>query len=148
MVEEVVRDFLKSDATLMGMLEGDIITFNETGRNGIGIDTTQDLYDGVYLKSSIMVKLRSLNTRLDIRDTGENVNSANGILEIWFYDDGDNGFEDILDAQERVYNILPKQFITGAGHFRWVGDLVNLRDNSLENAAVVRSDFRLIKIRG
>lgn len=148
MVEEAIRDFLLDDLILTSILTGGIITFNDTGRNGIGTQSTPTLYDGIFLKPCAMVKLRSISARNDLRDVGENVQAASGVIEIWFYDDGDNGYEDIIDAQSIVYSILPRQYIIGAGRLRWTNDIQNIRDNTLDNAAVVRSDYRLVNIKG
>lgn len=148
MIEEAIRDFLMEDLVLPTILVGGVVTFNETNRNGISIQSTPDLYDGAYLQPCAMVKLRTLNARNDLRDMGENVQSATGVVEIWFYDDGDNGYGDIVDAQGIVYDLLPRQFISGAGWLRWTNDITNIRDTSLDNAAVVRSDYRLVKIKG
>jgi hypothetical protein len=148
MIEEAIRDFLLDDLVLTGILTGGIVTFDETGRNGIGVESTPTLFDGAYLKPCAMVKLRSMSARNDLRDVGENIQAASGVVEIWFYDDGDNGYEDILDAQGVVYSILPRQRISGAGWLRWTNDIQNIRDSSLEGASALRSDYRLVNIKG
>ena len=64
-------------------------------------------------------------------------------LEIYLYDDGDNGYGAILTARDRIVSLLDRRWIADAGHLRWVGGGEDLRDPKLNNAALVRADFEV-----
>lgn len=146
-MEDAIRDYLVTFSSLMTLLTAGIVTFDETGRNGIGRTSTPSLFSGVRLQPCGLVKERTLSVLGQIGDTAANVVSARGFIEIYLYNDGDAGYATIKSAKEILYDALNGRFITGAGFMRWQIDIDDMHDSSLNNAASVRSDYMITKIR-
>ncbi len=145
-IETGIKTFLAADATLMAILDGGIVTFDETGRNGIGPQSTPSLYDAdLVLQTVLVVREVTEAPRGGIRDS--KVKSTSAPVQLWFMDDGDTGYGDINTARERVFTLLDDELIVNLGFTKWVANLDNIRDSSLQNAAGLRSDYVLIRVR-
>lgn len=144
-IEAGIKNFLSADSTLMGYLDGGILTFDETGRNGIGLESTPGVYENGYLKTCLIVREVNETPRGGIRDS--KVKSTNAQVQLWFMDDGDAGYGVIGQARDRAWQLLDDQLISNIGFTKWVGNLDNIRDSYLQNAAGLRSDYALIRVR-
>ena len=142
-MSEVIRDLLAADTTLAALLVGGIYSFEQTGRSGISRVTTPDAYeaDG-FLRACAVVKAGDVKTEAAIRDT---VSGARQAVSVYLYDDGDNGYGAILTARDLIVMLLDRVWIEGAGWLRRVGGAEDDRDPKLNNAAVVRVDFEVVR---
>lgn len=141
-IGEVVRDVLADDATLAGLLLGGVYSYEQTGRSGISRVTTPDAYEaGGFLRPCAVVKAGEARAAVAIRDS---ISGARRIVQVYLYDDGDNGYGAITAARDRVIALLDRQWIEGAGYVRWVIGIEDERDPKLNNAALVRVDFEVM----
>ncbi|MEO8396496.1 MAG: hypothetical protein ABI700_26115 [Chloroflexota bacterium] len=140
-ISETIRDLLADDATLAALLVGGIYSDEQTGRNGISRVTTPDAYSD-FLLSCAIVKAGDLKAQAAIRDS---LGGARQTLSVYLYDDGDNGYGTILTARDWIVGLLDRVWIDGAGYMRRVSGAEELRDPKLNNAALVRIDFAVIR---
>ncbi|HVU10685.1 MAG TPA: hypothetical protein VHD90_05375 [Phototrophicaceae bacterium] len=140
-ISEVIRDALAADGTLAALLTGGVYSYAQIGRNGISRVTTPSAYAaGGFLKPLAVVKASEVKAIPAIRDSDS---GSQQVVEIFLYDDGDNGYTTVTSARDRVIALLDRQWMSGVGYLRQVGGADNLRDPKLNNAALVRVDFEV-----
>ncbi len=140
-MSEVIRDGLAADSTLAALLTGGIYSYAQVGRNGISRVTMADAYEaGGFLKPLAVVKAGDAKAVPAIRDSESGWQQ---MVEVFLYDDGDNGFTTITSARDRVITLLDRQWMSGAGYVRRIGGADDLRDPKLNNAALVRIEFEV-----
>ena len=126
---------------------GGIFTYAQTGRNGITRLMASAPYDGTtgLLKPCCLVKGREMVPDGGIDDDITQDVSYRQVVELWFYDDGDNAYTTIESARSRAKVLLHGKMI-GTSKFipHWVGEiLTQQRDEALENALMIRSDYAI-----
>lgn len=145
--ETDIKTKLSNDGTFSGYMTGGIYTFTETGRSGISRTGTPAAYDAAGLiKPCVIVKSRNRTPTGDIRDEGTGLASYRAVVELWFYSDGYANVSALETARDRAITLLHDTQTTGA-KVQWIGDVINDRDPSLENANVLRTDFLVNAIR-
>ncbi len=140
-ISEIIRDLLADDVTLAALLIGGIYSDEQTGRSGISRVTTPAAYSD-FLLSCAVVRAGDLKAGAAIRDSLSGVRQT---VAIYLYDDGDNGYGTILTARDWIVGLLDRVWIDGAGYLRRVGGADDLRDPKLNNAALVRVDFEVVR---
>ena len=141
-VGEAIRDVLADDAGLAALLTGGIYTYEQTGRNGISRAAMPDAYEsGGFLRPCAVVKAGDTRAAAAIRDAAS---GARQVVEVYLYDDGDNGYGTIASARDLVLALLDRQWIAGAGFVQRRGGADDLRDPKLNNAALARVDFEVV----
>ncbi len=150
---DAIKALLLADSTVLfasptPLIDGGVVTWQETGRNGISPTSTPDLYEEGYLQTSIVVKDDGESPFGGIRDRGTKMLSSRVRIQIWFVQDGDDGYDELDTARRRVYDLLHETILSGIGTVKWIGEMEPPPDSSLENAAVLRSDYAVIRVRG
>ena len=149
LIETSVKTFLAADSTLVGLIAAaNIVTFDETKRNGIGILSTPTLFTDGVLEPVLMIREETEGWFGGIRDSGAKVRSTGTRICCYFLVDGDVGYTNLETARDRVVALLADQIINTVGGFKWAGNLKPPRDSSLDNAAQLRTDFQVARLRG
>jgi len=145
-LENNVRDFLKSDATLVALLTGGIYSFSDDAKtNGINRNDTPGAYGTSGLKPCAVVKCPQERIWGGINDG--KVHSRSARCEIYLYDDGKRKRDDAIEAAKtRLEAIFDAEFHTTIGHSRLLG-YVEGRDIEMLNALFSRADFQIVGVR-
>jgi hypothetical protein len=127
------------------LLTGGILTYAETGRNGISRLIANSPYNSTtgILRPCCLVKGRDETADGWIDDDVTQVVSYRQVVELWFYDDGDAAYTILEAARTRAKVLLHGQMI-GSTKFipHWAGNILNQqRDEALENALLIRADY-------
>lgn len=146
-IRAAIRNLLAATPEVAALATGGIYTSTDVGRDGLTRTGTPEAYDSNgYMLPSVWVVERSDSAWGGIDDMHEQVTSTRKMLEIYFYDDGDLGYNTIDQLRDLVYGLLHGKFI-GGSRVRWTYDANDLRDEALNNAALIRSDYAAIRIR-
>jgi hypothetical protein len=126
---------------------GGIFTYAQTGRNGITRVMSSAPFDATtgLLKPCCLVKGREEVPDGGMDDDQTQEVSYRQVVELWFYDDGDRAYTTIESARTRAKVLLHGQMI-GSSKFipHWAGNiLTQQRDEALDNALMIRSDFAI-----
>ncbi len=143
--EDDVKTILAADATLSALLTGGVLTFDETGRQGLSRGGTPAVFDATtgLLMPCAVVKARARMADGAIVDEAGQETSTRQVVEVWVYQDGDAGYSAIDTALARVYTLLHAKHV-GDAAVLWAGNtVVRERDPALENASVGRGDYAL-----
>jgi hypothetical protein len=150
----LIKTVLEADNGVGGvdtLLTGGIYTFRELDRHGISRTGLADAFDadGI-LQPCLVIRQRSEFQTAQVADEGQQLKSTAQSVELYFYDDGDTGYSTIDTARTRTYTVLSDRQITGSGHHKlvWQIDLDDLREPDLEHAAVLRADYRAVRVKG
>lgn len=141
-----IKLVLSSHAPLALLLTGGIYTFAETGKEGVGPTGTPDAFSQGYLTPMCVIVERSEMPWGGIHDHFENTESTRKVVEIYYYNDADVGYNVIREARDMVYGLLHNALIGGL-RTKWLSDVNDLRDEVLNNAAMIRSDYQGVRIR-
>lgn len=150
---DAIKALLLADTVVLNpptnkLIDGGVVTWQETGRNGVSPTSTPDLFENGYLKTVIVIKDDGESAFGGVRDRGAKALSTRLRIQIWFLQDGDDGYEELDTARRRVYDLLHETILAGIGTVKWIGELEPPPDSSLENAAVLRSDYAVFRVRG
>lgn len=145
MITQVIQAVLAADSTLTSILTGGIYRFEETGRNGIGRDSTPNAYseDGFLLPSAVLHP-RAILPWGGLQDSSDQSQSTRQMVEVYLYADGDTGYEALETARNRIYTLLHHTFLDGAGHLKKVEETEAMPDPVLNNASVWRLVFSVV----
>lgn len=147
-LEDALLTFLSTDAPLMALLDGGLITFDQTKRNGIGLQDTPQLFnDFGFLKACLEIKETPDRPWGGIRDRTAKAKSTMTPVELWFLQDGDAGYVTLEAAKDRVRFLLDDVIIPGVGTAAWIPGGLRTKDSSLDNASVVRDDYGIVRLR-
>lgn len=140
-IAEDIKNLLTANVALVAVATGGIYTYAETNRLGISeYNTPQAFGDSGQLKPMILIKDREQMIDGGITDDTTQALSYRQINEVWFYDDGDNGFDTINDMRSKVFVILHARRVN-TRYCRLHGNIQNLRDPGLRYAGFTRSDY-------
>ena len=144
-LESDLQATLEADATLTGLLTGGIYTREELGKMGLHQDNAvcvsawMRINDLDTLQPCLVIRQRS-ETPTDARvDNNTQVVSVARVVEMYFYDA--SSFTTITTARDRVYQLLHAQGLSGVGRFALMGRLINLYDESVYDAALLRDEY-------
>lgn len=137
-----VQAVLSADPVLIGLLTGGIYTRKEMGRLAVFRDSALPIFDADQVLQPIaIVNLRDELPTGEIQDTETQEQSVIQVVEVWFYDDGDHGFDTIAMARRRAYGLLFGQHVGKYILLKSAPDVQEKYDRLLSNAAYERSDF-------
>jgi len=136
-----IKAVLAADATLTGILTGGIYTYRETGRLGISRTTTPNAFLDGFLRPTALIKGRQELADGEIQDSDGQFSTTRQVIEIYLYDDGDNNYSTLETARTRIYALLQNKQLTGIAEIVFVGDIDDLREQELDNAALLRQDW-------
>lgn len=142
-IGDVLGEVLAEDDVLAALLAGGVYSYEATGRNGISRRNTPDAYDaGGFLQPCAVIRAGETEGVRAISDAQAGMAQR---VEVYLYDDGDNGYGAILTARDLIIGMLDRRWIEAAGHVRWAGGADDLRDPKLNNAALARVDFMVTR---
>jgi len=142
-IGNVIGEVLVEDEVLAALLVGGVYAYEQTGRSGISRVNTPDAYDMAgFLQPCAVIRVGEAQGTRTISDMLPGMAQR---VEVYLYDDGDNGYGAILTARDLIIGLLDRQWIGDAGHVRWTGGADDLRDPKLNNAALVRVDFTVTR---
>lgn len=143
-----IRDFLRSDATLVALLTGGIWQLSDTGRNGLDRRSRPEAFDGTtgVLKPTAVLRGRGHHKWGGIDDITESTTSGRQVLEIYFYDDGDRTYNTIESARSRVKSLLHYKRLPGISMIKWFNNLDDEKAEELNEALMIRGDYEIIAI--
>lgn len=149
-LENAIKAILQADTgVLVPLITGAIVTYDETGRNGIGLDSTPTLFTANgFLKPTVLIKERTDSDRGGLRDRVAKVYSNAAAIEIWYVQDGDAGYTTLETARNRVEVLLKDNAFPNVGTLKQAGNLSDIPDSSLDNAAQLRSDYTVVRVKG
>lgn len=137
-----VKNVLAADAFLLGLVSTRIYTRKELSRLGVTVDTELPIFDSdLVMQPSIIVALRDELPTGDIDDTGTQEQSVAQVVEVYFYDDGDHGFDVIAQARKRTFGLLYGQHVGKYILLKPTPDTVEKYDKLIQYACFERSDF-------
>ena len=149
--EEIVRDLLAADSTLVSLLTGGFYAYSDTTRSGFSRIVTPQAYNqnvgtqqAGNLKPLVVVKERAMTPRQGITDESTGYITTQQVIELWFYEDGDSGYSIIEQARDRAFSLLNNVPASQGFQYMWSQDVNNLRDTELNEASLIRSDYRFI----
>lgn len=140
----VVTTLLNDDATFSGLI-AELVMFQDLTSEGITMARLPGAFvDGV-LQPTCVVKTRSETPTYALVDEAAGMTSIQRVVELWFYDDRDAGWDTIRTARDRAYTLLQGQVLS-TGHAMLINRLVDRRDEALLDACMLRDDYRLTGI--
>lgn len=140
--EATIKSLLAADATLLATLTGGVYSFAaDTKRLGLSRTMSPSPYLNGYLRPCALVKARDEVPSGGLLDSDQQYASIRQSVEVWLYNDGDAGYAALETARNRVYTLLQLVSLSGGGLVSWTNNLSNVRDTSLDNAAVLRADY-------
>lgn len=149
--EEIVRDLLAADSQLITLLTGGFYAYSDTTRGGFSRVVTPQAYNqnigtnpAGTLKPLVVVKERATTPRQGITDETTGYVTTQQVIELWFYNDGDQGYSTIEQARDRAFSLLNNVPASQGFQYMWSQDINNLRDTELNEASLIRSDYRFI----
>jgi hypothetical protein len=143
-IADDVKTVLTAVSSISTALTGGLHTYEETGRLGLNRDTVSAAWDSTsgLLKPCLVIKERATTGDGGIRDIG--VASYRRVVELWFYNDGDETYDALETVQSTAFTTLDEQMIgTTKWILRWIADPIKDKDPALDNALVLRSDYEL-----
>lgn len=142
--DDILKTYLAADATLTGILGSRVYTWEDTGRLGFSRQSIPSAYtaDGL-LQPTLIIKTRDDIAQYNIPDADQQFVDTEAVTELWFYDDGNNDYDNIISAQERCYTLLQDKRIAATFYAQIKGHMRNRRDQGNDRAIYVRSDYTL-----
>jgi hypothetical protein len=98
----------------------------------------------VVLHPSLIVKHRSSVPTGERWDTKSQTQSERATVEMWLYDVAD--YDTLLTAAHRIYRLLHAQSFDRIGYVARVNKIRGQRDQNLNDAALIRDDYRIKQI--
>ena len=141
---EAVFALLDADAPLAAVLVGGIYNGRDVPEEGINREDYPDAYDSNGLLQPVaVVRGRRVVPDQAFRVVEAQFVAVNQVVEIWFYDDKDSGWDTIESAGQLVYELLQDQQISGAYNCKLVNSIEEERDPDLGGACLHRLDFQV-----
>lgn len=146
--ETDVQALLQADGTFTGSItSARVFSWVDTGRSGISPSGTPAAYSSGILQPSCIVKERSQTPSGAIKDQASGTTSYRGVVELWFYDDADSDGSTLETARARAVALINEAYLSNGGLARWIGHVImNARDDSLQGAVMMRSDFEVLNV--
>lgn len=142
--DSTLKTLFLADSTLTTALTGGIYTWEDTGRLGFSRQSTPNAYDSNgLLRPCLIIKTRDEIAQYEIPDADFQFVDTKAVVELWFYDDGNNSYTTIKSAQDRCYVLLQDRRIGSAFYCQIIGHLLDRRDQGNDRAIYVRSDYTL-----
>lgn len=140
---DVIYDVLAADDDLTDIVK--VFRHKEVPVSGIDRDTFPEVYDsnGLMLPF-IVVKGRGNIPNRDLVSVEEQYSSTRQVVELWFHDDRDAGWDTLDEAANRCYALLHDQQVTDSFNVRLVNEIDEERDPELGNACLARRDYEVI----
>lgn len=137
---------LSADSTLLTLLPGGVLHYEDLPHQGLSRDTTPDIYlagpDG-RLQPICVVRGRDVVPTNFLRDQNTQYSSNQQVVECWFYDDSDEGWDTIQLAANRVYFLLQEKPVTGSFNITLTNEVL-ARAEELGWACMLRYDYAVI----
>lgn len=139
-----VYDLLNADAPLLALLTGGLYLGRDVPEEGIN----REDYPAAYDSNGMLQPIAVVRGRRVIPDTSFRVPEAqyvavSQVVEIWFYDDKDAGWDTLDSAAQVVYELLQDQQIAEAYNCLLVNTIEEERDPDLGGACMTRLDFSI-----
>lgn len=144
--DQLIRDYLLSDATLMTMLSGGVVLSRNLNRLGIDRSTHPELYGtDKKLKPVLAITSRSFVGQQSVTLRAPNsIQFGRSVLEFYFYVDGDSSDEVIFAARDYVYSILNNYRAPGIVKVTYLQDVDNAGTAvELGRARLIRADYQV-----
>lgn len=148
-VESAVVTLLQATGAVTTILTGGIYAYEGLGKKGI--DPSNSVTSGAYtlsngfniLKPCCVVKVRSLVPAGGRYDRATQSFGGRGVLEFWLYDE--NNYTAIKNARAAIYAVMQSNTLANIGIVELASRLDGLRDESLNDAALLRDDYTFVK---
>ena len=148
-IESAIVTLARNESMLTTILTGGIYGYRELGKRGI--DPTNSVTASAYslsnefniLQPCCVVKVRSQvvdSTRFDVKSQ---TTGLRGVVEFWLYDE--NNYTAIENARAVIYALFQSKTNANIGITSLVNRLDGLRDESLNDAALLRDDYSFTK---
>lgn len=140
---QAVYDLLNADAPLLALLTGGLYLGRDVPEEGLNREDYPAAYSNGLLQPIAVVKGRRV-----IPDNGFRVPEAQfvavqQVVEIWFYDDKDAGWDTLDSAAQVVYELLQDVQIAEAYNCNLVNTIEEERDPDLGGACMTRIDMQI-----
>ena len=141
---QAVFDLLEADAPLMALLTGGIYIGRDVPEEGLN----REDYPAAYDSNGLLQPIAVVRGRRVIPDTGFRVVEAQyvavqQVVEVWFYDDKDTGWDTIDSAAQLAYELLQDVQVSGSYNCTLVNHITEERDRDLGGACFTRLDFQV-----
>ena len=140
-----VTDYLAADVALAALAPGGVHNYSGLGRNGLNRIQTSSAFNATTGIIKCLVIVYEFNEQF----TGEAVSPETGYmsnvtpLSVWVYDNGDNGYDNVAAAADRIYALLAFWRIPNGLQVLWHNTLKDKREIDLKNASYYRLDWRV-----
>jgi hypothetical protein len=145
----LVADTNMSDTGANDILTGGIYAYKRLGKKGL--DPSNSYTASAYtlvngfniLQPCCVVKVRSQVVDGTRYDRATKVSGLRGVLEFWLYDE--SIYTTIETARNAIYALLQSSTNVNIGLLELANYLDGLRDESLNDAALLRDDYTFVK---
>jgi hypothetical protein len=138
---------LSADSTLLTLLPGGVMHHRDLPEEGLSRDSAPS---GVYaadpdgrLQPCCVVRGRAVVPTTFLRDLNTQFTSTQQVVECWFYDDPDAGWDSISLAATRVYQLLQEKPVSGSFNMTLANEIED-RAPELGDACFIRNDYAVI----
>lgn len=148
-IESAIVTLARAQSTLTAILTGGIYGYREIGKKGI--DPANSVTAGAYSLSNelnillpcCVIKVRSQVSDSSRFDVASQTTGLRGVVEFWLYDQ--NNYTAIENARAIIYALFQSKTNANIGITALVNRLDGLRDESLNDAALLRDDYSFTK---
>lgn len=138
---ELIYNRLAADDALTNIVQ--VFNSGDVPVEGINRDNFPQAYDlNALLTPILIVKGRGNIPTSGLR--AYKTTSTRQIVELWLYDDRDEGWDAIEQAAELCYGLLQDERVTGTFQMRLFNEIDNERDVDMGNACMLRRDYEVI----
>lgn len=146
-IEDAIVTQLETDATLVGLATGGIYTYEDLKRLGLNQARLPAAFDtSGRLNPLIIVKARDANRITGVVSNAAQTASYMQIVEIWFYDDGDSGYDITENMRNRAFDLLHGQRLDNR-KLHWLREEVRERDFEQDNACYEMVEYETFSVK-
>lgn len=141
-----VYDLLAASDELTAIVT--VLSYREIPGGALNRKTVPEAYhENGLLKPNVVVKGRGNIPDGAVRDTEEQTVSTRQVIELWFHDDRDAGYDTILEAADICYDLLEEQRVPGSFNIRLVNEIDEERLPDLGDACFARRDYLVVGLK-
>lgn len=141
-----IYNLLIADDDLTDLVQ--VFNHSDIPAEGVSRDTFPQAFDtnGI-LAPYIVVKGRGNIPNRQIVEVTEKISSTRQIVEVWIYDDRDEGWDTIHQAANICYGLLHDEQIEGSFNCTLFNEIDEERDPDQGGACFARQDYAVIGLR-